>query len=175
MRYRAEIFTFVYVMGVANAGVILVYLRKTEHWVLFLGLFCTLCIRYILSTGYTLLVWDSEVKGQSRLSDKNVQQEYLYRRNELWKSRRTINLQWPSRIWERTVQVSAAWTDISGSWRMPWSGILSRRQPWKWKKITALPALCASSPRRKAVWRRNVRWREPAADASFRNWTIKSS
>ena len=31
MRYRAEIFTFVYVMGVANAGVILVYLRKTEH------------------------------------------------------------------------------------------------------------------------------------------------
>mgnify|MGYP000237394625 CR=1 FL=1 len=29
--------------------------------------------------------------------------------------------------------------------------------------------------RQKAAWRRNVRWREPAADASFRNWTIKSS
>ena len=27
----------------------------------------------------------------------------------------------------------------------------------------------------KAAWRRNVRWREPVADASFRNWTIKSS
>ena len=93
MRYRAEIFTFVYMMGVANAGVVLVYLRKTEHWDSFLGLFCILCIRYILSTGCTLLVWLSEVKGQSGLSDKNVQQEYLYRRNAIWKSRRTINLQ----------------------------------------------------------------------------------
>lgn len=45
----------------------------------------------------------------------------------------------------------------------------------KMKKITALLVLCASSPRQKAAWRRNVRWREPAADASFRNWTIKSS
>ena len=39
----------------------------------------------------------------------------------------------------------------------------------------ALPASCASSPRQKAAWRRNVRWRELAADASFRNWTIKNS
>ena len=45
----------------------------------------------------------------------------------------------------------------------------------KMKKITALPASCASSPRQKAAWRRNVRWRELAADASFRNWTIKNS
>ena len=33
----------------------------------------------------------------------------------------------------------------------------------------------ASSPRQKAAWRRNVRWRELAVDASFRNWTIKNS
>ena len=35
-----------------------------------------------------------------------------------------------------------------------------RRQPMKMKKITALPDLCVSSPRQKAAWRRNVRWRE---------------
>ena len=93
MRYRAEIFTFVYVMGVANAGGILVYLRKTEHGVSFLGLFCILCIRYILNTGYTLLVWLSEVKGQSGLSDKMHNKNIYYRRNKTWKSRRTINLQ----------------------------------------------------------------------------------
>lgn len=45
----------------------------------------------------------------------------------------------------------------------------------KMKKNYGFAVLCASSPRQKAAWRRNVRWREPAADASFRNWTIKSS